>query len=101
MQAAFHGITFLGLALLYWPAKNTEYPKMSIQEYIWACDPIGSVLFIFSTTLMLLALDWVGGVYAASDVHVVAPLSIGLVCLVAFGLYGRPLVIEIGISCDD
>ncbi|KAK8044111.1 hypothetical protein PG993_004135 [Apiospora rasikravindrae] len=93
MQAAFHGITFLGLALLYWPSNTIEYPKMTFQEYVWACDPIGSLLFIISATLMLLALDWVGGAYAASDPHVAVPLSIGLVCMVAFGLYewkGRP-----------
>ncbi|KAK8085750.1 hypothetical protein PG997_007021 [Apiospora hydei] len=93
MQAAFHGVTFLGLALLYWPSKNIEYPKMTLQEYVWACDPIGSLLFITSATLMLLALDWLGGAYAPSDPHVAAPLSIGLVCLVAFALYewkGRP-----------
>ncbi|KAK8118135.1 uncharacterized protein PG998_006416 [Apiospora kogelbergensis] len=87
MQAAFHGLTFLGLALLYWPAKNTEYPKMSIREYIWACDPIGSFLFICSTTFILLALGWISGAYAPSDPHVAAPLSIGLVCLVAFAIY--------------
>ncbi|KAK8070211.1 hypothetical protein PG994_006827 [Apiospora phragmitis] len=96
MQAAFHGVTFLGLALLYWPAKNIEYPKMTIREYIWACDPIGSLLFVTSATLMLLALDWLGGAYAPSDPHVAAPLSIGLVCLVAFALYGWTFVTDMG-----
>ncbi|KAK8023366.1 hypothetical protein PG991_006605 [Apiospora marii] len=87
MQAAFHGVTFLGLAFFYWPSNNIEYPKMTINEYIWACDPIGSMLAVTSVTLMLLALDWLGGAYAASDPHVAVPLSIGLVCLVAFAIY--------------
>lgn len=87
IQAIFHGLTSLGLFCFYWPPKNTEYPKMSIADYIWACDPIGSLLFISSATLMLLALDWAGGTYAWSDPHVVAPLTIGLVLLVAFGFY--------------
>ncbi|KAK8115515.1 MFS general substrate transporter [Apiospora sp. TS-2023a] len=87
MQAAFHGVTFLGLALFYWPSSNIEYPKMTLNEYIWACDPIGSLLCVTSVTLMLLALDWLGGAYESSDPHVVVPLSIGLVCLVAFALY--------------
>lgn len=90
MQAAFHGVTFLGLALFYWPSNNIEYPKMTIKEYFWACDPIGSWLCVTSVTLMLLALDWLGGAYAPSDPHVAVPLSIGLVCLVAFALYGKP-----------
>ncbi|KAG8157455.1 hypothetical protein KVR01_012839 [Diaporthe batatas] len=60
IQAAFHGATSLGLLLFYWPPKNREYPKMRLKDYIWACDPIGSTLFVCSATLMLLALDWVG-----------------------------------------
>ncbi|ORY57013.1 major facilitator superfamily domain-containing protein [Pseudomassariella vexata] len=93
MQAAFHGITALGLLGLYWPPKNIEYPKMSLQEYIWACDPIGSLLFVASATLMLLALDWAGGAYTWSDRHVAVPLSLGLALLVLFTIYewkGRP-----------
>lgn len=102
MQAAFHGVTFLGLVFFYWPSKNIEYPKMTISEYIWACDPIGSVLAVTSVTLMLLALDWLGGAYAASDPHVAAPLSIGLVCLVPFAIYGKsPTDFRIGIMKRD
>lgn len=90
IQAAFHGATSLGLFLFYWPPKNVEYPKMRLKDYIWACDPIGSTLFICSATLMLLALDWVGGAYPWSDPHVAAPLAIGLALLVAFAGYGKP-----------
>lgn len=93
IQAAFHGITSVGLFCFYWPPKRTEYPKMSLGEYIWACDPIGSVLFVGSATLMLLSLDWAGGAYDWSNPHVAAPLSLGLVLLVAFAVYGRRLCI--------
>lgn len=62
---------------------------MSVKDYIWACDPIGSVLFISSSTLILLALDWAAGTYPWSDAHVVAPLVIGCVLLIIFGLYGK------------
>ena len=88
IQVLLHGITFLGLLLFYWPPEGTvEFPKMSVKEYIWACDPIGSVLFVSSATLMLLALNWVGGTYAWSDAHVIAPLTLGLLLLVALGVY--------------
>ncbi|KAK3330722.1 major facilitator superfamily domain-containing protein [Apodospora peruviana] len=86
MQAAFHGATSLGLFLFYWPPK-IQRPKMSLKEMIWAIDPIGSLLFIFGATLILLALDWAGGAYSWSDAHVAAPLTIGLVLLVTFCLY--------------
>ncbi|KAH7161075.1 major facilitator superfamily domain-containing protein [Dactylonectria macrodidyma] len=87
IQAAFHGATSLGLFLFYWPQKRAEHVRVSIKECIWACDPIGSVLFIGSVTLILLALNWSGGTYPWSDVHVIAPLTVGLVLFVAFGLY--------------
>ncbi|KAJ4419584.1 hypothetical protein N0V82_004887 [Gnomoniopsis sp. IMI 355080] len=87
MQAAFHGATSLGLLLFYWPPKNVDYPKMSVSHYIWACDPIGSVLFVCSATLLLLALDWAGGAYNWSNPHVAAPLALGLALLVVFGAY--------------
>ncbi|KAI1407673.1 MFS general substrate transporter [Hypoxylon sp. FL1857] len=87
IQAAFHGITSVGLFCFYWPPKHLEYPKMSLQDYIWACDPIGSVFFVGSATLMLLALDWAGGAYAWSSPHVAVPLSLGLAMLVGFALY--------------
>lgn len=68
---------------------------MRLKDYIWACDPIGSTLFICSATLMLLALDWVGGAYPWSDPHVAAPLALGLALLVAFAGYGKPPVLPL------
>jgi hypothetical protein len=92
MQAAFHLATFLGLVFFYHPTRRSDYPKMSLKQYIWAIDPIGSSLFIVACTLLLLALDWAGGAYPWSDVHVAAPLGIGLGFLVLFCLYGMELV---------
>lgn len=89
MQAAFHLFTALGLFCFYWPPKRTvEYPRMSLRECVWACDPIGSLLYVGSATLMLLGLDWAGGAYAWADPHVAVPLALGLALLVLFGLYG-------------
>lgn len=91
LQAIFHGLTSLGLFFFYWPPKNIEYPNMSFKDYVWACDPIGSLLFISGATLTLLAMDWAGGAYGWSNPHVVAPLTLGLLLLVGFGIYGKPL----------
>jgi hypothetical protein len=62
---------------------------MRLKDYVWACDPVGSSLYVFSSTLLLMALDWAGGAYAWHNPHVAVPLSIGLALLVAFGLYGK------------
>ncbi|KAF2792004.1 MFS general substrate transporter [Melanomma pulvis-pyrius CBS 109.77] len=87
IQAALHGFTSFGLLAFYWPKKRSYYPKMTFKEIIWACDPIGSSLFVVSATLTLLALNWAGGRYKWSSPHVAAPLSVGLALLVAFCLY--------------
>ena len=89
MQAGFHGVSAVGLFLFYWPPKNKEYVHMKLKDYFWAIDPIGSLLFMGSTALMLLALNWAGGAYSWNDPHVAAPLAIGLALLVGFGVYGK------------
>jgi MFS family permease len=89
IQAALHGVTSVGLLTFYWPQKTSEYPKMSFKGYLWACDPIGSLLFISSATFILLALNWAGGEYPWGSPHVAAPLAIGLALLIAFCIYGK------------
>ncbi|KAF2224609.1 major facilitator superfamily domain-containing protein [Elsinoe ampelina] len=86
IQAAFHGATFAGLMAFYHP-KKSDYPKMKITEIIWACDPIGSGLFVISTTMLLLGLNWGGGAYGWGEPRVIAGLVVGFVCLAAFGVY--------------
>ena len=101
IQAIFHGLVSIGFFLFYWPPKNIEYPKMSVSEYLWVADPIGSALFIPGATLTLLAMNWGGGSYEWSDAHIVAPLTIGLVMLVGFCLYGEGISNskELGQTC--
>ncbi|PNS21811.1 hypothetical protein CAC42_409 [Sphaceloma murrayae] len=83
IQAAFHAATSVGLLLFYHPRKS-DYPKMKFTEYVWACDPIGSLLFVVSTTLLLLGLNWGGGAYGWAAPRVIAGLVIGFLSLAAF-----------------
>jgi hypothetical protein len=92
IQVGLHGTTSLGLFAFYWPKKRTEYPRMSFKEWMWACDPIGSLLLVAAATLMLLALNWAGGAYKWSNPHVCANLTVGIVLFIAFCLYGKILV---------
>ncbi len=62
---------------------------MKVAEYLWSLDPIGAILFIGGATLVILALDWTGGTYPWSDSHIIAPLVVGIVLLILFGLYGK------------
>ncbi|KAJ7611614.1 MFS general substrate transporter [Roridomyces roridus] len=86
MQAAFHGMTSVGLLGFYWPPPS-DYPRLTFRELVWACDPIGSCLMTAGTTLLLLAFDWAGGTFAWRDAHVLGPLLTGVVLLIFFGLY--------------
>jgi hypothetical protein len=89
IQAAFHLATTVGLLAFYHPPRRSDYPKMSIKEYIWSIDPIGSLLFISSATLMLLGLDWAAGAYKWHDIQVAVPLGLGCGLLLLFCLYGK------------
>ena len=89
MQAAFHLATSLGLLAFYHPPRRSDYPKLSLKEYFWSIDPIGSFLFICSTTLMLLGLDWAAGSYPWHDLHIAVPLGLGCGLLLAFCGYGK------------
>ncbi len=87
LQAAFHLTTSIGLLVFYHPDRPADRPKKSLREVLWAMDPIGSGLFICGSTLMLLALDWAGGTYKWSDLHVAVPLGVGAGLTLLFCLY--------------
>ncbi|KAJ7043033.1 MFS general substrate transporter [Mycena alexandri] len=86
MQAAFHGMTAVGLLGFYWPPPS-NYPRLTLRQLVWACDPIGSLLMTAGTTLLLLAFDWAGGTFLWHDAHVIGPLVTGAILLLFFGLY--------------
>jgi hypothetical protein len=93
IQAGFFAISIIGLFLFYHPNKSQEHRDLPWKTVLWACDPIGSTLFIVSATLMLLALDWAGDTYPWHDAHVVAPLTIGIVAMLGFAVYGEWLLV--------
>jgi MFS family permease len=88
VQAALHGVLVLMLLFLYYPPKRSDYPKMKPLEYVWSLDPVGCLLFVSGSTLVILALDWTGGTYPWSNAHIGAPLGVGIALLIGFGLYG-------------
>lgn len=62
---------------------------MKLTEVLWACDPVGSLLFVGGTTLALMGLNWASGSYPWHDTHVAVPLALGLLFFILFGLYGE------------
>lgn len=89
VQAALQVLVSAAFFIFYWPPRSTrEFPKMSVSQIIWACDPIGSTLYIGGATCLLMALNWASGLYSWSNTHVAVPLAIGIFCLILFGIYG-------------
>lgn len=92
VQAALQLLVSAAFYIFYRPSKTTsreESPTLRLSEILWACDPIGSLLFVGGTTLVLLGLNWASGSYPWHNTHVAVPLAIGLLCLVLFGAYGE------------
>ena len=89
IQSAFHGAAFVGFLFFYWPSRRSDYPKMNVKEWLWLCDPIGSFLFITGSTLTLIPLNWAGGKYQWHDPRVYGMLTVGVITLIAFLLYGK------------
>ncbi|KAL4796245.1 MFS general substrate transporter [Aspergillus venezuelensis] len=82
--AIFQGLSFVGLLLLYHPPKHPlGVPYM---EAFKSLDYLGAFLFIGGAVPFLMGIVW-AGVYDSNDAHVVAPLVVGAVVLIAFALW--------------
>jgi len=88
IQSGFHALTALGFVLFYWPSQAGR-GNTTIARTLWACDPIGSALLMLGVTLALLGLSWAGGAYEWNSPEVVVPLTISLLFILGFGVYGK------------
>lgn len=98
MQAAFLGTTSPAPLLL-----ATKERQIFSHDRLGMClglRPIGSRIFIAGATLMLLALDWAGSTHAWSDIHVASTLSVGLILLTIFSLYGKCIFVHLSLIAD-
>ena len=75
--------------MAYFPKRRSDYQRLTFREYLWLMDPIGVVIFVAGTTLVLLAFDWAPNTYHYDNPHVAVPMAIGFALLVAFALYGQ------------
>ncbi|KAL4880654.1 fungal trichothecene efflux pump [Aspergillus karnatakaensis] len=80
----FQFLSFLGLLFLYHPPKHPL--GISYTEAFKSLDYVGAILFIGGAVPFLMGIVW-AGVYDSNDAHVVAPLVVGAVVLIAFALW--------------
>ncbi|KAF2663016.1 MFS general substrate transporter [Lophiostoma macrostomum CBS 122681] len=89
-MCAFHGFFAIVLIFTYYPPtfhtkhKNDGKTKTQLIKEI---DYIGLLLFMAGCVLFLLGINYGGRQYAWTSAHVIAPIVIGALCLVALGFY--------------
>ncbi|TCD64404.1 hypothetical protein EIP91_004120 [Steccherinum ochraceum] len=62
-------------------------PPGTMREKFSRIDWSGNLIIVAGTTLAVLGLTWAGTRYPWSSAHVLAPLLIGLLLIIAFGVY--------------
>ncbi|KAM0746727.1 MFS general substrate transporter [Meredithblackwellia eburnea MCA 4105] len=86
VEAILWGLIFVLLFLAYHPPPRdvASVKETTFWEKVHKVDVLGSVLLCLFVVPFLVGVSWIQSPYSASDVHVVAPLVIGLFFLLAF-----------------
>jgi len=81
---------FIGLALtviFYFPPPRVNSQGLSRREVLKQIDYVGGLLSIGGMLLFMMGLQWGGYQYSWSSAHVLVPLILGVVLIVAFVLW--------------
>jgi MFS family permease len=82
-------IAMVILAIFYKPPPRQNSVGLTKKQVLGRIDWIGAVLGIGGITTFLVGLNWGGQDYAWSSAHVIATLTVGLVALLAFGIWEK------------
>lgn len=84
----FWGLTAIGLFIGYRPPKrHTRLDHLSFWQKLGRLDLPGTGLLTAGLTIFLTGLNLGGGIFGWSSAPVLATLIVGLVVMIAFGLY--------------
>jgi MFS family permease len=83
----FYAVAFLGCLLFYNPPPRELQVSLTFSEKLQKLDWVGYALFAPGLTLFSVALSWSQNPYSWSDVHILATFVIGVVMVIAFGVY--------------
>ncbi|KAJ5175113.1 uncharacterized protein N7482_000990 [Penicillium canariense] len=88
IQMALWGVTAIGLFVGYRPPKrHTRLDHLSFWQKLGRVDLLGFFLLTAGLTIFLTGLNLGGGLYTWSSGPVLATLIVGILTLVAFGIY--------------
>ncbi|CAK7218972.1 hypothetical protein SCUCBS95973_003663 [Sporothrix curviconia] len=95
INVIFNATALVLLCLCYFPPSMHDlHTKWTWKTELRKLDYGGILIFTVLSVLILLGLNWGGGTYAWSDPHVVAPLVIGFVLVIVFGVYETYMPLE-------
>ena len=80
----WNAIGLVMVAVFYFPPPRVNSTGMSRREVIAQIDFVGGFLSIFGMILFMAGMQWGGYQYSWGSAHVLAPLILGAVMLVAF-----------------
>ncbi|GAQ03810.1 hypothetical protein ALT_1131 [Aspergillus lentulus] len=84
---AWGGFGLLATVFFYFPPPRVNSQGLGRKEVIRRIDFVGGLLSITGLILFLAGMQWGGYQYPWTTAHVLAPLILGFVILVAFGLW--------------
>lgn len=87
VAAAIFLVAALGIGLLFNPLPREEQITMTTGEKLRRLDLVGYALFTPGIVLFSVALSWSRNPYPWSDARIIATFVIGVVSLIAFGIY--------------
>ena len=87
LNAIVFGITGLGIAATYFPPPTKMRRENYVKSLVASVDYVGILLLAGSLASLIIGLTWGGSTYPWSSGHVVAPLTVGCVGLLSFGIY--------------
>lgn len=82
-------VAFIILAIFYKPPPRPNSIGLTKKQILSRIDWIGAILGIGGITTFLIGLNWGGQDYKWHSAHVIATLTVGLVSLLAFGLWEK------------
>ncbi|KAL4898814.1 MFS drug efflux pump [Aspergillus ambiguus] len=85
--AAWSGFGLLSTILFYFPPPRVNSQNLTRREIISRVDYVGGFLSIVGLILLMAGMQWGGYQYPWSSAHVLAPLILGVVFLIAFGFW--------------
>ncbi|KAH8431594.1 putative MFS drug efflux pump [Aspergillus melleus] len=84
---AWSGFGLLITTLFYFPPPRTNSEGLSRRDILSRVDYVGGFLSIVGLILFMAGMQWGGYQYDWTSAHVLVPLILGFVILVAFGLW--------------